>query len=129
MFNGETDAAQKAESAAEWFGNAEEFLSHGRPVRRETAREHGIVINDLEDDGELQDAVLSVHHTALISMTMVPIAKLIENHRERAWMQTIGQLQLPLMQLLGAPGPAPIPPMPTPPVPGSPPSLPTPPAL
>jgi hypothetical protein len=116
MFKDQADAAEKAERAAEWFGNAEEFLSHGRPVRRETAREHGIVINDLEDDGELQDAVLSVHHTALISMTMVPIAKLIENHKERAWLQTLQQLQFPF-QLLGAPGPAPVPPLPGPPAP------------
>ena len=126
MFKGLPDAAEKAESAAEWFGDAEEFLSHGRPVRRETAREHGLVINDLEDDSELQDAILSVHHTALISMTMVPIAKLIENHKERAWIQTVGQLQLPLMQMMGAPVP-PTPPPAGPPAP-TPPPPPVPPA-
>ncbi|HTW42397.1 MAG TPA: hypothetical protein VMD79_08775 [Solirubrobacteraceae bacterium] len=125
MFKDQPDAVEKAESAAEWFGKAEEFLSHGRPVRRETAREHGVIINDLEADDELQDAVLSVHHTALISMTMVPIAKLIENQNERAWMQTLQQLQLPF-QILGAPGPAPIPPMPTPPVQPPPPAPPAP---
>lgn len=123
MFKDDTDAAEKAERAAEWFGDAEEFLSHGRPVRRDVAREHGIIINDLEDDGHLQDAVLSVHHAALISMTMVPIAKLIENHKERAWIQTVTQLQLPLMQLVG-PGPAPIPPAPGPPQAPGPPSNP-----
>jgi Serine dehydrogenase proteinase len=128
MFKGQPDAAEKAENAAEWFGDAEEFLSHGRPVRREKAREHGVVIRDLEDDGELQDAVLSVHHTVLISMTMVPIAKLIENHKERAWMQTLQQIQFPV-HMLGAPGPAPMPQMPgppAPPAPSSPPATPAP---
>jgi hypothetical protein len=112
MFKDLPDAAKRAEDTAEWFGNAEEFLSHGRPVRREIAREHGIVIHDLEDDPELQDAILSVHHTALISMTMSPIAKLIENHKERAWIQTIGQFQVPLLPPVSPPPTQPQPPGP-----------------
>ncbi|HEV7162041.1 MAG TPA: hypothetical protein VGN25_02180 [Solirubrobacteraceae bacterium] len=129
MFKGEPDAEEKAERTAEWFGNAEEFLSHGRPVRREQAIDHGVIVNELESDGELQDAVLSVHHTVLISMTMAPIAKLIENHKERAWMQTVGQLQMPLLQLIGAPGP-PVQPPPGPPGPPVPsPPFPRPPGL
>jgi hypothetical protein len=91
MFSGAEDAEAKASQAAAWFGNAEEFLSHGRPVRREEAREHDVVVSDLEDDGELQDAVLSVHHAILISLANWPIAKLIENHRERLWVLTGAQ--------------------------------------
>jgi membrane-bound ClpP family serine protease len=114
MFNGSEGAETKAEEAAKWFGNAEEFLSHGRPVRREAAREHGIIVNDLEDNGELQDAVLSVHHTVLISMANLPIAKLVENHKERLWVLT-GAQQIAMMlpplgpPMPGTPGPVPIP--------------------
>lgn len=102
MFAGRDDAQKKAEEAAAWFGNAEEFLSHGRPVRREAAREHGIVINDLEDDDELQDAVLSVHHAALLTMGNLPVLKLIENHSGRLWCVTGGQ-QLVFEMPPGAP--------------------------
>ena len=96
MFKGRVDADEKAKAASEWFGDAKEFLSHGRPVRREQAREHGIVVNDLEEDGELQDAVLSVHHAVLIGMANLPIAKLIENHRERLWILS-GAQQIAMM--------------------------------
>jgi hypothetical protein len=98
MFAKDDDAAEKAEAAAEWFGNAAEFLSHGRPVRREEAREHGIEVKDLEDDGELQDAVLSVHHAALISMEEVPIVKLIENNRDGDACRSYGSSRSPQAQ-------------------------------
>lgn len=107
MFAKDDDGAEKAAAAAEWFGNAAEFLSHGRPVRREEAREHGIEVKDLEDDGELQDAVLSVHHAALISMEEVPIVKLIENNRDRRRLQVIRQLALASGPILLPPGIAP----------------------
>ena len=115
MFKGADDPDSKAKDAAAWFGNAKEFLSHGRPVRREHARKHGIKIIHLEDDGELQDAVLSVHHAVLIGMANLPIAKLIENHKERLWVitgaQQIGMMLPPL-------GPFPLPG--GPPAPGGP---------
>jgi len=85
MFADAENPEQQAIETADWFGDAEEFLSHGRPVRREQARKHGIVINDLEDDDELQDAVLSVHHATLLTMANLPVLKLIENHTERLW--------------------------------------------
>jgi hypothetical protein len=113
MFGGTDDAEAKANEAAKWFGNAEEFLSHGRPVRREEAREHGIIVHDLEDDDELQDAVLSVHHATLISMANLPIAKLVENHKELLWVITAQQQIMPMMMPLGPGGPAqPAPPAP-----------------
>jgi Serine dehydrogenase proteinase len=94
MFKGEADAATKAADAAAWFGDAATFLSHGRPVRRDEAREHGIKVDDLEDDSELQDAVLSVHHAALLSMSTIPIVKLIENNRDRRHLEIIQTLTL-----------------------------------
>ena len=105
MFHGEPDAAQKAADAAAWFGDAEEFLSHGRPVRREAAREHGIKVHDLEDDGELQDAVLSVHHATLITMTNTPVSKLIENDRGNRWVVSMQQLGMPMLLPIGPGGP------------------------
>lgn len=107
MFAGAKDADQRAKDAAEWFGNAEEFLSHGRPVRREAARDQGLRVTDLEADDDLQDAVLSVHHATLITMANWPISKLIENHTGRLWC-IMGQQQLMLPSTNpGNPGPIP----------------------
>lgn len=96
--------SKAAHDAAEWFGNAEEFLSHGRPVRRDEAREHGVLIDDLEGlggDVDFQDLVLSVHHATMLTISQTPTAKLIENHHGRAWIQMGQQLQIQL-----APGPS-----------------------
>lgn len=94
MFSGAEDAAARADEAAKWFGDAETFLSHGRPVRLDEAREHGIVVGALEDDAQLQDAVLSVHHAALISMNVAGIVKLIENNSNRRFLQSIQVLAI-----------------------------------
>jgi len=106
MFAGRENAATEAAETAHWFGDAETFLSHGRPVRREEAREHGIDVKDLEDDAELQDAVLSVHHAALISMTNMPIVKLIENNRDRRFLKIMQTIMLagPGFPFPGPPG-------------------------
>lgn len=111
MFAGQEGAAEKAAEAAHWFGDAATFLSHGRPVRADEAREHGIKVTDLEDDPELQDAVLTVHHAALITMSQLPILKLIENNANRRFMQvaqtvTFGPPGFPF-PLPGPGGPAP----------------------
>jgi hypothetical protein len=85
------DGAKKAKKAAKWFGDAETFLSHGRPVRRDEARDHDVVVTDLEDDAQLQDLVLSVHHATSISLSggVGTIAKLIETGARKRWLQTV----------------------------------------
>jgi hypothetical protein len=85
------DGAKKAKKAAKWFGDAETFLSHGRPVRRDEARDHDVVVKDLEDDAKLQDLVLSVHHATSISLSggVGTIAKLIETGARKRWLQTV----------------------------------------
>jgi hypothetical protein len=87
MFGSLQDGAAKAHDTAEWFGNASAFLSHAHPVRRDEARDHDVVVIDLEADAVLQDKVLSVHHAALITLSGSPTAKLIENHHGRAWVK------------------------------------------
>jgi hypothetical protein len=104
MFAGAADATEKATAAADWFGDAKTLLSHGRPVRRDEARDHEIDVKDLEDDGELQDAVLSVHHAALISMSTIPIMKLIENNRDRRFLQILQMITLAQAPVAGPPG-------------------------
>jgi hypothetical protein len=94
MFAGAKDPTKQAAAAAKWFGDAKTLLSHGRPVRRDEAREHGIDVKNLEEDGDLQDAVLSVHHAALISLSKIPIVKLIENNRDRRFLRLVQTITL-----------------------------------
>ena len=56
----------KAKEIADWFAADDEHRSHSIGIGRDEARSHGVVIDDLEDDaGQLQDAVLSVHHATM----------------------------------------------------------------
>jgi hypothetical protein len=103
MFAGAEDAAAKATGTADWFGDAKTLLSHGRPVRRDEAREHDVKVKDLEDDGELQDAVLSVHHAALISMSHMPIVKLVENNCDKRILQVLQSITLTQGPVVGPP--------------------------
>jgi len=85
------DGPKKAKKTAEWFGDAKTFLSHGRPVRRDEAREHDVIVKDLEEDKKFQDLVLSVHHATTRSLGNAGggIAKLIETNNRKRWLESI----------------------------------------
>lgn len=94
-------AAQKmAQNAAEFFASYKQHSSHGVGIYRDEARKHGIVIDDLETDAALQDAVLSVHHAELLSLGGT--VKIIENHLGKTF-----AIQIAAMQVQFAPQPPP----------------------
>ncbi len=99
MFAGKPDAHHLAESAARWFANFTSFRSHGRRVSRDDARAQGLKIVDLEDDDELQDAILSVQHAVNHTLSGTSVFKLIENHHGRSWLQQ----KMILQATVGAP--------------------------
>jgi hypothetical protein len=102
MFAGDPEATAKAIATASWFSNFGEFLSHGRRVSREDARAQNLNVIDLEADDDLQDAMLSVHHGVAHTLSGTPAAKLIENHKGRAWIQMSQVVQV--VQGPGQPG-------------------------
>ena len=87
MFAGESDAHARAETAAKWFADFTAFRSHGRRVDRDAARGQGLKVTDLEADGELQDAMLSVHHAVTHTLAATSAFKIVENHHGRAHIQ------------------------------------------
>ena len=48
----------------------------------------GLVIEPLEEDQELQDRVLSVHHAATISISQTNATKIIENNNGKSFIQS-----------------------------------------
>lgn len=104
----------KAEQIASWFSDFRHFQSHGRGVGRDEARARGLSVTDLENDHEIQDAILSVHHACQLTFSppgALPIVlKIIENHHGRAWMKTQVAIQMaPNLQPQPGTRPAPIP--------------------
>lgn len=80
MFSGEQDAHEKSKSIADWLGTFDNHLTHGRPIPIITAKEKGLKIIQLEDDQQLQDKVLSVFHSSIVTIEITSCVKMIENH-------------------------------------------------
>lgn len=95
MFAGRDDRESKSREVAEYFANQKLHKSHGRGIDREQARSLGIEIVNLEDDQDLQDAVLSVHHSVLHTFSNTPVTRLVENHLGRAWIEQTVTFPMP----------------------------------
>lgn len=50
-----------------------------------------MVILDLEDNQDLQDAVLTAHHMMTIIFEKTPAAKLLATHAGRNWYQNVAE--------------------------------------
>lgn len=96
MFAGREDARAHAEMVAGFFADYERHQSHSLGIRREQCREIEVEVDDLEQDQDLQDAVLSVHH-AMMHTFAGQAVKIIENHLGRAFVevQQAVQIQVP----------------------------------
>lgn len=94
MFKQRQDAKLRAARVAQWFANYEEHPSHALGIDRDAAREQGVIIEDLEDNQALQDAVLSVHHATLHTF-QGPAVKIIENHNGKAFIKVEQPIVLP----------------------------------
>jgi hypothetical protein len=120
MFSSTPDPARAADRAVKYFASFNIHRSHSLGISRDDARAKGIIIDDLEADQTLQDAVLSVHHASICTLSMTPTVKLIENHLGRAFMQQQQAIPLPFA-IPGQPppdqaqSPATAPPSPPPP--------------
>ncbi len=99
MFGMVQGGPAKARQAAEYFGNYAVHQSHSLGIDRDQAREQGVVIRDLESDQALQDAVLSVHHAVMHTLSG-PCAKIIENHLGRTFAQLQQIVPVPTMGLV-----------------------------
>jgi len=90
--------------------------SHARHLSSEKCRAIGLKVVNLEDDDELQELVLSLHHACILTLGATGAFKIIENHSGVASIQVAQQVVLP-MSGPGAPGRAEVDPTELPPPP------------
>ena len=86
--------AEKAKEIAAYLAKHDNFKSHGRFINRDKARELGLLIEDLESDQGLQDAVLSVFHAATHTLMASGAVKIIENHLGKAFVKIQQQITI-----------------------------------
>jgi hypothetical protein len=91
MFADEEDAERKADGVIRELADHALTLSHARHISMERARNLGLKVIALEDNDELQDAVLTVHHACIQTLSATPALKIIENHLGVAFIQQITQ--------------------------------------
>ena len=90
--NGNQILTTKSTYIAHTLINAKIFKSHDRHIRPEDCIQIGLKIRLLEDEPELRDAVLSVHHTCMHTLTGTQAFKIIENHTGKAYIQMQAQV-------------------------------------
>lgn len=69
------------------FLNHKNSYSHSRHISKQDCKDTGLNIVDLESDQKLQEAVLSLHHSYMITIDSFTISKIIENQIGACYIQ------------------------------------------
>ena len=80
-------AAKKSEEIVGKLTDYALLKSHARHLSSERCKDIGLKIRGLEEDPDLQEAVLSVHHACLHTLGATPALKITENHDGKAYIQ------------------------------------------
>lgn len=99
MFSGEADATEPIEKVIKELTDHGRTKSHDRHLSAARCRDIGLKIESLESNGALQEAVLSFHHSSMLTFSTTPAFKIIENHKGVAFVKeaTAPQAGLPMM--------------------------------
>ena len=79
----------KANKVVDFLSSHEDTYTHDRHLDFNTLSGLGLIIEKLEEDQVLQDKVLSVHHSTIISMSQTQATKIIENNMGKAYIQSV----------------------------------------
>lgn len=96
MFDGDPKAAQKAAKIVNALSSYTMNKSHDRHIHMDECKKLGLKIERLEEDSDLQDLVLTVHHCYMNALMNGPSFKIIENHNGVAFVKQ--QVQVALRQ-------------------------------
>ena len=99
MFAGRADASAVAKAAAKHFNDAATHKSHGRRIDRDEARAQQIVVEDLETNQQLQEAVLTLYHLVTIACEKGPASKIFHSDVDRMYVKNWAQTQIQLQGL------------------------------
>ena len=89
MFKNEVKPAECAKKVLDELGSHALTLSHARHISLERALAMGLKVTALESDQKLQEAVLTVHHACVQTLTETPALKIIENHMGVAFIYSL----------------------------------------
>lgn len=85
MLKNDPEKKEKAKKIAQELGDHSRTLLHVRHLSAEECEQFGLIIERLESDNNLQDAVLSVHHACMHTLSSTGTVKIIENHKGQSF--------------------------------------------
>jgi hypothetical protein len=71
------------------FSDHKSNKSHARHISTEKCKEIGVSIIDMETDNELQDLILTVHHSFMHTFSRTSTTKIVENHLGVAYIESL----------------------------------------
>lgn len=86
---GAEERVQKINQIADALGTQATSKSHNRHINQQTAIALNLEIRKLEDDRQLQDIVLTLHHALTITFSHTAATKIIENHKGVAYIDVL----------------------------------------
>ena len=90
MFDSKKDK-KKIEKIVERLNEHKRTKAHSRHLNIQLCRDIGLNVYAMEDDDELQDAILSVHHAFMVTMNATPVVKVIENQNGKKFVMIANQ--------------------------------------
>jgi len=90
MLAGDSDASTKSAEIAHYFADNSHHKSHGRRIGRDEAAAQGLVIEPLEADQDVQEAVLTVYHLMTIWFEQTLATKVIWSSMGSSWLKNWG---------------------------------------
>ncbi len=82
---------------AEYLSNHGNFKTHGKHINIEKAKEIGLKIEQLEDNQDFQDKVLSAFHATMHAFGSTNTAKVIANQNGNCFLKQFN-LPVPIIQ-------------------------------
>lgn len=90
MFKGENNAQRKASNLVKkYLNNHKDSKTHDRHFDIEKCKSFRLKIYEIEDDNDLQELILSIHHATMISIDIVAPLKIIESQLNDPWLVLI----------------------------------------
>jgi hypothetical protein len=100
MFEGDPEADNKSRQIVDALSDGDVHKSHERHIPIAQCKDLGLRVKALEDDDELQDLVLTVHHCYMHVLMNTATFKIIENHTGAAFAKQQQQQVTLLPQML-----------------------------
>lgn len=83
------DDVKKIKTITDKLNEHDISKNHARHLDIDFCKDIGLKIKAMEDDNQLQDAILSVHHAFMITLDATPAVKIIESQEKKSYVSLI----------------------------------------